>query len=380
MKIQDYANQFTVGLWTQSLEPGASLKIFLSQAGFDTFFVQEKELLLEKIKNFPPHILVVDYKDLATSVRTDMHEIFNLNPEIQWIFLAESKDLPQLLSLKAYGIVDIICEKNETLAACLQWSIEKACEKLFFIYQNEQLLHELKKATPVQLDQMQLPESSTSKITEYSDNKSELGQTSDALSGELDPQHALQENSMADNEFIIKEFRAVATQEELIQKLVVFLPPKSMMLYFKFLPSIQAFVATHCCGLPQEQIQGVGCRLSLEEQSTFSADVILGRLPLSLASLLEKAFQKNKFKVQPLFLQNQLQGLIVEMNLEIYDQHYRDLLSLFSLAFSNFFLEKKIDALEVKDFVTEVGNRSYYLKTLSVEWARARRSKKPLAI
>ncbi|MNL05426.1 Diguanylate cyclase DosC [compost metagenome] len=61
-------------------------------------------------------------------------------------------------------------------------------------------------------------------------------------------------------------------------------------------------------------------------------------------------------------------------------QHMGEEFSLFSVCYSHFVLEKKVDTLEVQDFVTELYNRNYYMKIVSDELERGRRLRQPLSV
>jgi diguanylate cyclase (GGDEF)-like protein len=152
--------------------------------------------------------------------------------------------------------------------------------------------------------------------------------------------------------------------------------------YFKFLPTVGSFVATHSHGFDPVTIQGVGGHLDKSEIKNLHTQITVGVLPPSFADVLNKAFHFDPARVLPLYVHNQLEGVIVYsgeldplVNLKMSENF-----SLFALSYSHFCLEKKVDNLEVQDFVTEVYNRNYYLKALQIELERSRRLRQPLSV
>jgi diguanylate cyclase (GGDEF)-like protein len=171
------------------------------------------------------------------------------------------------------------------------------------------------------------------------------------------------------------------SKEDLLQKFLNNLE-HTLCVYFKFLPSVRSFVATHANGIPAASIQGVGCQLESDDMKELGSQLALGLLPERFSSMLVEAFHFNPPKALPLYANNNLEGVFVHSGLlggtaaEMLGEEFR----LFALCYSHFSLEKRVDSLEVKDFVTEVYNRSYYQKALSEEFSRSRRLKQPLSL
>jgi diguanylate cyclase (GGDEF)-like protein len=83
-----------------------------------------------------------------------------------------------------------------------------------------------------------------------------------------------------------------------------------------------------------------------------------------------------------LYAHNNLEGVFVYSG-EVPAQNTTSLseeFSLMSLCYANFVLEKRVDTLEVQDYVTELFNRNYYQKILAEEVTRARRLKQPISV
>ncbi|MNL21871.1 Diguanylate cyclase DosC [compost metagenome] len=105
-------------------------------------------------------------------------------------------------------------------------------------------------------------------------------------------------------------------------------------------------------------------------------------MPPHFSKVLVEAFHFNPPKILPVYAGGALEGVFVYSGTldEIRRHHLSEEFSLFSLCYSHFALEKKLDAVEVQDFVTDLFNRNYYMKTISEELERGRRLRQPLSV
>ena len=60
MNIRDYASDFMIYVLSGDADLGARVKLALSQAKYDTYFFADSGELHERIKDNPPHTIVVD--------------------------------------------------------------------------------------------------------------------------------------------------------------------------------------------------------------------------------------------------------------------------------------------------------------------------------
>ncbi|MNL16965.1 Response regulator PleD [compost metagenome] len=145
---------------------------------------------------------------------------------------------------------------------------------------------------------------------------------------------------------------------------------------------MRSFVATHAKGAEGSSIQGVGCQIEMSEARDLGSQMAMGEIPPTFVSMLKEAFRFNPPKALPIYSHSGLEGVLIysgDMD-KLMVHKLQEEFSIFSLCYSFFSLEKKIDSLEVQDFVTELFNRNHYLKVLDGEVSRARRLQLPLSV
>nr|BFD68254.1 hypothetical protein HAGR004_32760 [Bdellovibrio sp. HAGR004] len=356
MNIRDYSSQFTVFVFTTDVDIGASTKVYLSQAGYDAYFFQDPETLEQRLKENAPHILIFSTAALGGSLSDFVTLVQKINEEIRFIAVSAIGQFDILAQYNEHGFVDVISDEPVALESRLVWAVDRACEKLYLTYQNEQLFDDLN-ATKAQVDQVHEAAVKSMKQAE----------------AEKTPAPALSTR--------IGDYRSAQSKEDLIQKYLNHIPG-NLCVFFKFLPSVRSFVATHASGIPASDIQGVGVQLESADMKELSGQMAVGLLPPRFSEMLVEAFRFNPPKALPLYAHSSLEGVFVYSGNLPTDEVTKmgEEFSLLSLCYSNFALEKKVDALEVTDFVTEVYNRNYYQKVLGDEVSRARRLKQPLSV
>lgn len=356
MNIRDYSSQFTVFVFTTDVDLGASVKVYLSQAGYDAYFFQDTEALEQRLKENPPHIFIFSTVALLGSLNDFVTLVQGINDEIKFIAISSTSQFDILAQYNDYGFVDVLSDEKAVLESRTVWSVDRACEKLYLTYQNEQLLDDLNEIKE-KMDEVQSSAVNTLKKAE-SEKASTLSIS-----------------------FHIGDYRSAQSKEDLIQKYLTHIP-ETLCVFFKFLPSVRSFVATHAKGIPGSDIQGVGVQLESVDLKDLSSQMAVGLLPPRFTEMLVDAFHFNPPKALPLYAQNSLEGIFVYSGSVNSDQLavINEEFTLLSLCYSNFVLEKKVDSLEVQDFVTELFNRKYYHKSLTDEVSRSRRLKQAVSL
>lgn len=356
MNIRDYSSQFTIYVYTTNVDSGAAVKVHLSQAGYDAFYFQDKETFNQRLRENAPHIVVFFTEGMSGSLNDFVSEIRAVNDDIKFIVASSIEQFDILAQYNQFGFVDVISLDPVALESRIVWAVDRACEKLYLTYQNEQLLEDLedtrKKADVLQVEVL--------KNTAPVEAKKPPG-----------PSVPMR----------ITDYRTSQSKEEIIQKYLAYLGT-SLCVFFKFLPSLRSFVATHGNGILSSEIKGVGVQLESEDLKDLASNLAMGLLPARFNEMLVAAFQFNPPKALPLYAHNSLEGVFVYAgNMSATEiKNISEEFSLMSLCYSNFSLEKKVDILEVQDHVTELFNRNYYQKALADEVSRARRVKQPIAV
>lgn len=330
----------------------------MARAGYDTCYLNTLLDLNFKIKDTPPHILIFETASLTCTVKEFFSGALEVSPEIRFISISPSNQFQTLSLYGDHGLVDIINEGDDRIELRVLWSVDRACEQLISIYRNEQLLDKI--------------EVLNKKIEEEVLDKEKVNQSLSLFQAE--PAKIPLSSHIAD-------YRLSTSLEDLINRFISTQPDISCI-FFKYLPSVHAFVATHSSQIFSADLKGVGCHLQQDEIKELQTDLSTGKIPLSLENVLVQGFHFDQAKVLPLYVQDMLEGIVAYSgSVSEKDSHFLgECFSLFSLAYSHFYLEKKVSVLEVQDFVTSLYNRSYYVRRLNDEIRRALRTRRPVSV
>lgn len=353
MNIREQSSKFTIFVFAGDVNMGASAKVALSSAGYDTYYFQDLNDLMNRVLHLTPHIVVYTTASLPGSLSNFVRNVLTLNDEIKFLAVASVAQFSILAQYNDLGLVDVISDEDAALDNRIVWAVDRACERLYLSYQNEQLFEK-----NLELQSKQNQPAAANIGTKLASEKSNMVVS-----------------------IRVTEYLASSSKEDILQCFMKSLGHFKCV-YFKFLPTVNSFVATHSNGFGAQDIQGVGAQLSDLEVKNLASQISVGLLPPSLNSMLVEAFRFNPPRGWPLFVQNQLEGLVVysgDISPENVEKPSEEF-SLFRLMYSHFCLEKKVENLEVLDPITEVLNRTAYLKILKEEIDRARRLHHPLSI
>ncbi|WP_413560057.1 GGDEF domain-containing protein [Bdellovibrio sp. HCB209] len=355
MDIRDHSSQFTVYVFTSDVDQGAAAKVALSQAGYDAYFIQDPEQLEQRLNDTPPHLLVFATATLDGALSDFVVHVQKINDEIRFIAISNLGQFDILSQYQSFGFMDVISDDPAAMDNRVLWAVDRACEKLFLTMQNEQMYEDLE-TTKQQMEDVHAAALKSMQQQEQAESR---------------PAFPMR----------IADYRSAQSKEDIIQRFLNNIS-SSRCLFFKFLPSVRSFVATHANGVDAAQIQGVGSQLTTDEMKDLGTQLAMGLIPPNFSQMVVEAFHLNPPKAIPLYANSHLEGLFVYSGgMDAKDiEHLNDEYTLFNLCYSHFVLEKKVDALEVQDFVTELYNRNHYVKILDEEVARGRRLKQPLAI
>lgn len=354
MNIRDHSSQFSIFVYNADVDQGAGVKVSLSQAGYDAYYFQELEAFQQRLKEMTPHLVVFSTVAVQGALSDFVNSVLEVSPEIKLIALAEPQQFEALSQYNTLGLVDIVSLEGPNLDLRALWAVDQVCETLYLTYQNEQLFSDWKEAQG---------------------HKEKLQQ-------QISEQKAVQEET---NQMLVSnrvaDYRSSQSKEEVLQKYFERLD-KVPAVYFKYLSSVRSFVATHASVFAPSQIQGVGCQLEGGDLESLNTQITVGLLPPIMREMLQKIFQFENSRVLPLFVQNQLEGVVVYSGdlgkaeaLRVGEEF-----SLFALCYSYFSLEKKVESLDVMDFVTELYNQKFYVEKLHEELERSRRLKQPVSV
>lgn len=352
MKIRDFASQFTVYVFATDIDHGAGFKVALSQAGYDSYFFETADNLLSRLTEKPPHVVVFPVAALRTQKMSDFVErCLKAVPELKFVVIAKPEQTESLATYNDFGVEDVLTPEPQGLSNRVVFAVDRVCERLYMTYQNEQLLESWEQ-----------------------DKKKwrEAGAQAPA---------ATAAGPTIDIEGRLKDYQSSGSKEDLLRKFTQYVSGIKCV-YLKYLPMVRTLVMTHGTALSHPSQTEVGCPLKPEEAKDFSTQVTHGVVVPSLQAFLKTSFGIDSARLLPLFVAGQMEGVFAFASQISPEQ--RSLLSqeyaLFSLAYSHFSLERRLDTLEVEDPVTGISNRKFYQARVLEEWTRARRLKQPLCV
>lgn len=353
MRIREQASRFTTYVFDTGIEHGAGVKVALAQAGYDAFFFESLDTLYTRVGEKPPHIIVFPTESVRANMSDFFERLLKLNPEVRLIAIAKPDQTEALAAYNDYGLADILTDEAEGLPSRAVFAVDRACEKLYLTYQNEQLLEKWEQEKAKHLDTQNTARSS--------------GEAAARVGPPLEDR--------------IKDYRTAASKEDLLRRFMQIMG-STPCLFLKYLPTVRSLVVTHASTLDPDKLQGIGAQLQPAEAKDFATQVTLGVVPPSLEEVLVKIFEGSGSRLRPLFVKDLLEGVLaIPSNLPGADKNrLDDEFSLMALAYSALTLEKRVEVLETLDNVTEVTNRKFYQQRLKEEWNRSRRIRQPLSV
>lgn len=334
---------------------GATVKVHLSSAGYDAYFFQDEETLLQRVQSYAPHIVVMELAGLNQPLSDMIEKMNGVSPEIKFIFLVHQEPVDILLQYRSFGVESLLhCRKDpadeETLRDEVLFAVDRACEKLFLTYQNERLYQKL-----------------TESEQRHQLNKAVVKEDQARL------EHVVKldvSNRLAD-------YKSVDSKEELIHRFFEKTPNQDW-LYLRYVNQVSSFVVIAYQKFPPQQVDGLSYRIELKDLKDFLTQFSLGVTPPEMVQFLQSKMGVTISKALPLFVEGQLEGVFLttsDLGTDFNEEY-----SLFMLAYSHLHLEKKVKMLEILDPVTGLYNKNYYNRKLDEELFRAKRSSLPLCV
>jgi len=352
VNIRELAPQFQILIFSRNLDLGSTVKVQISQAGYESYFIEHEETFWDRLRQIAPHVVVLDTNTLSLPLNEYVEKINQFSSEIAIIFLTEEDNFQIFVNYSDYSVREVINTKLPYLKERVLWAVNRTCEAIFLTLKNEQIYEQLQSAQ-AQSDKTQVLEH-TAKLA-------------------LPAMKSISE--------VLNDFRIAESKEDIIRMLFQNLT-NMPLLFFKFLPSMNSFVMSHA-SMPNHQVhEGLGSALNPEETKDLIKQILLNIVPASFNQVVANMFAFQRPSLIPLFDRDSLEGVFVfdqESSHTLIDQ-MQDYVSATSLYYSLYCLEKRLSQLEIEDLVTELFNRKYFNEKLRDEFERAKRLKLPLAL
>jgi diguanylate cyclase (GGDEF)-like protein len=358
---QEQRAQFIVYVLSSNVDKGASYKASLAQEGFDTYLLTHVNTLLERMQDNPCHVLVLTLGSLDIPLEDFVRKLVQLSPETRVLPVATPEEIPSLLNYREFSFSAPLLDRDGALTH-LAWRTDEICQSLYLQFQNEQLLeardHAVTQATQATVET----------------KKAQL-ETESATGLSLKDEWAKYQNATSKEEVLSLFFRDLG-QKFLTRNL------KVSALFFKYLPTVQSFVALQALGLDIEAMKGIGGRLEGQEARDPESFFAKGGIPESLRALLQDGLGVAEPLLRLIKVRGQVDGILALWGpTEVLQwQQLENEFALFNLLYERGHLIRQLNSVDLADTVTELFGRQYFLKHLNEEVSRARRLQKAVSI
>jgi DNA-binding NtrC family response regulator len=143
MNIREVSSQFSVLIYTKNLNLGSAVKVNISRAGYEVFYLENENQIFQTLNESQPHVLILDLSSVTMLLSELIEKINIISPELKLIFLSQDEQFEVLSQYSEFNVHDIIPLSNKHIENRILWSLDKCCEMLFLSYKNEQIYSEL---------------------------------------------------------------------------------------------------------------------------------------------------------------------------------------------------------------------------------------------
>jgi diguanylate cyclase (GGDEF)-like protein len=358
---KEIRQKFTVFVLSGDVDQCAAMKTAVAQEGYDAFLFPDQDSMLTRIKDSPPHLIIFAKSGLLSPLQDFVQSVIDINSEIRFLPICGVDDFQVMSNYRPYNFFGA-CLEGPGILSRVVWMADECLKAVYLTYQNEQLYQAMEKTKSD--SQNILVRAKESEIKAERTGGIALG-----IEWEKYKDASSKEN-------VLQIFLREMNQKFLAKN------KKISAVFFKFLPTVQSFVATQSIGVDIDAIKGVGGKFSVDEAKDPLAFVRAGGIPIELRVLMSEGLKVQDCILKPIYVLGQLEGFFaVWSDLHpVFGEEMENELALFSLVYERGHLAKKLASMEISDHVTELHNRQFYIKALADEVARARRLQKAVSV
>ena len=346
MNIRDFADQFTIYLFSQDANLAALIKSELVQAKYDCHFFADHSELLAQIQKNPCHILIIDIQSLILPVHELLQNVLQISSEIELLVISPADVSSRLKSYSSLNVNQVLDRASEMLPMSINQSCDLIAEKIYRIYQNQQVYEQYE---------------------EVQKNLTDLQRT---LSSERSGPRIRPFQSR------IAQYRSAQSKEELLDIFYQLTQPQSWI-FLKYVPTIQTFICVSYSNIPDHWGEGLSYKVPQKDKN-FMSLLFSGELPESLNKYLTDKFEVQIIKSIPLIIKDQVEGLLISTQ-DISAEVAEDF-SLMTLVYANLLYESQPKYLDVEDNLTGFYNELFFKRILEKEIDRSKRTMSPLSV
>ena len=368
MKIKDIRSEFKIHVVAS--ETINVLHKSLINAGFNIQkFSTAKDILANLVKE-PPHIIVVQ-ADLPEMANSDfLINIKKISDDILVLVITSNPTLKgKVFQIGAYDCID-----EDMNGTYLMSILDRAIEKLYLRFQNEQLLEKLESQA----------HSKAKNNKDHSDSKPNIKEKLTDQADKSENQDNRKKTINLINRFVTK-ISVVTNTNEAIDCFIhsLFELINQPVVYLKYVPSHTSLLVTHIAGLDINKFRNAGI-LFKEKPHVYLEKIKHPQTFQQLQEFMLCVFQVKSYFPLPVIVDKNILGLIVAFGNAANQVQYSDIIDSYLHIFKGFlektYFQERMQSLIVSDLYTGAYNKKYFMKILDQEMNRAFRIQHPLSL
>lgn len=352
MNISNVRSEFTVFVVESDKNLRNTLQNSLEKVGYQVEGFENAVGVVEEVRRMPPHVFLCHWEMKGSHGRGLISEIVALSPDIQIIGLTrQGEGEAEIMRLGAYDFINEPMENSDVIVPI----VDRAVEKLYLTYQNEELADHLrKKKRPIYAIAAQ--RNSSVREIDYTFWPGFVARMSEAK----------------DQNEVIQTFL-----QELSDHL-----ESAPIFYLRHVPSYFSLVMSNAVQLPKERLRGLGLEFRNRAPGEYAQILDSPQETASLKDLISQVFNVKEFSVFPVKNQDQVWGLIVILRKlsKKETSQFQSFYHILRVFCRNVSLEKQIHDVAIRDPLTGLYNSKYLHLKIEEEVSRSRRTKLPVSL
>lgn len=349
-------------------------KLLLSGRGYKPKVYYSENEILKQLGIHPCHIVILNPDALTTQLSQFVQSVLDQHPSVRFIFVGAISQANDFYAYHDFNLHDFV-SLGESLHDRLIWSLDRFCFDLAKISKIKLLTNQI---SDLNSEIKDLQNSNTRMRSQNESLLEKMSTLEEKANGRLG--HSLG--------VLLEPFRSAKEKEDLV---LAFFSAWSFRLknqtktakgvFFRYLPSVQSFIATMAHGFDLDAVKGVGGRLTTDQAMQLEAQLRSGQVPACLQDLVFKGLKAKDPLVLSLSVSGELEGIFIlwaDINFkqETLDHEW----AAFEIIYSNFVLNRKLSQVIHVDPITELGNQEKLKTSLQIEIARSSRDRRPVSL
>lgn len=335
MKVESLRPSFTVFLISSDPESMRSPGRVFTEAGYVCLYFSDMASAFSEVLANPPHFIIYDFNEQKFDLKQAFQEVRTQLPETHQFLLTPAEHRARAADFFALGLYDMLLTP---VASAREWirALDRACERDYYMYMNEQL-------QKVEVE------------------RSDMGRL------------------MA----LHQQLRTRTNAQDCVQDFLDFgaeMLGDCSAIYLRSFPLRKVLAATH--GRRLLDWKGIGVNLA-DDPNFIWASLKDPQSVAPIRDMVREVFKRSDFQAITFEVGKEINGVAIFLAQRPSPDAINTLhlaRELVQTSASLLEAEKRLHSLTIKDEVTGVANRNYFIERSSAELIRARRSQHPMSV